>query len=167
MTQPALKLLLIALLAHACGAPQPDGAAVIAAACEERDRDGGMSPPATDELRSFVEGMEFPNLPYRFSATYDADDEEAAVRLAAWWSTRTDLTTRVSTTLPSTPDEVETILATGVTGLEIGCDTVWSVHVATPPRVLTREWVASWVPTLDSVPVDSAWRLAGWSISDP
>ena len=166
MPKSPRNLLLIWLAALACRAPEFDGVAVIEAACEGRERDPGLKLPTTDELWSFVQQLEFPNLPYRVSPTYEAVSEADARRLATWWSTQ-NVAARVSARLPSTPEEVEAVLATGVTGLEIGCDTIWAVRVTTPPTVLTHEWTGTWVTTLESVPHDSAWVLAGWSFNGP
>ena len=168
MTQPALVLVLVSLIVAACQPRRADGADVIAAACNSGDRIApSMTLPSSDELWNDVQGLEFPDSAHRFTSTYEAASKAAAMRLAEWWRTQGSLDVVVDSILPSTPKEVEAILATGVAGLEIGCDTTWSVHIATHPAIPTEDRVTVWSTTLQSAPIASAWRLTGLGISGP
>ena len=168
MIQPVQKLLLITVVISACRAPRPDGAEVIAAACKGREHPAfiarSMGLPTTDELWTDVQRLEFPELPHRFSSSYEAASKADAMRLAAWWRTQDGVDATIDSALASTPAEVEATLATGAAGLEIGCATTWSVSVKTHPAVLTHERVSTWATSLQAVPLDSGWRLAGLGI---
>ena len=168
MNQPALVLVFVSLMMSACRPQQPDGADVIAAVCKDRDRfTPGMTLPGSGDLWNDVQGLEYPDSAHRFTSTYEATSNAAAMRLAAWWRTQDSLDVVIDSILPSTPEEVEAILATGVVGLEIGCDPIWSVHIRTYPAIPNKDRVMAWSTMLQSVPIDSTWRLAGLGISGP
>ena len=168
MSRPTQALLVATLMIAACRTPPVDGADAIAAACNEPAQTAsGMNLPSVEELWADVQALESPEKAYRFTSHYDATSEADAMRLAQWWRAQDSLEVTVESILPSTPGEVEAILAAGAAGVQIGCDTAWSVKIVTQPAVLTHERTAAWSMMLQSVPQDSAWQLAGLSIGDP